>query len=132
MCKRLLYPGAFVLLALGAACSGDTTSIVCTTEARAAISLTIQDSVTAARFPFSSVLVVASDGTYRDSSRVATIDATNASFGVGLAYERAGTYAIDVTASGYAPWRMSGIVVTKADNGCHVQGQSIVARLKKT
>lgn len=107
---RLLVLPALLLLA---AC-GD--NLICTTEARAGISVTVVDAATAQ--PIDEYRGIVGDGSYSDSIR----------FG-GAAYERAGTYAVTIEADGYATWNRTGVVVT--DGACHVNGVVLRAEMER-
>ena len=125
----ILHKLHFVLLAgglLGVGCSAvDPTDItVCTQEARAGITVDVRDAVTNAQVGRGSI-VVAREGAVADT-------ATDTPLGNGpysLVFERAGTYTVSVTQSGYQPWTQSGVVVTKGT--CHVNGVAVTARLQK-
>jgi hypothetical protein len=82
----------------------------------------VQDSVTSGA-PASQATVVVRDvdGTFADSGK--TVDWFS------TAPERAGTYRVDVRASGYRDWTANNVVVTK--NGCHVVPVEITARLER-
>jgi hypothetical protein len=121
-----------ILPAVAGCVSGDhTTGVTCTEEGAAGVVITLEDSVAAARFPFTDVRAVASEGVYRDTARVASITAsTTSARTVGLVFERAGTYSLEVTAAGYAPWRVDGITVAKGAVCGHVIPRAIAARLQ--
>lgn len=70
-------------------------------EGVAGIAVTLEDSITSVKFPFTDVRVIASEGTYRDTARVTEItgSATSART-IGLLFERPGTYSVEVTAAG--------------------------------
>jgi len=106
-----------------------TVTQVCTLEARAGIVITLEDSVSGSRGPFAGVSYVARDGAYRDTLFLNSVapPAGQPTFQVGLAYERAGTYQVTVTASGYKPWTKSAVAVAK--DACHVIPVSLTARL---
>ena len=101
----------------------------CTQEARPALMIALADSLTGATSGFTNVAVVARDGTYADSVVQATYPASPFNGPVGLAYERRGTYAVTVRASGYAPWTRTGVAVT--GDQCHVATVSLTARLSR-
>jgi len=103
---------ALLLAPLAGAC---TDTLLCTTEARAAISVNVIDAGT--RVPIAGYRGIVRDGSYSDSLR----------FG-GAAYERTGTYTVTIEADGYQTWTRSGIVVT--DGECHVNGVSLLAELE--
>ncbi len=98
-------------LLLLAAC-GD--NLLCTTEARAGVSVTVVDAAT--NQPIPEYRGIVRDGSYSDSLR----------FG-GAAYERAGTYSVTVEADGYLTWTRAGVVVT--DGACHVNGVALRAEM---
>lgn len=102
----------------------------CTQEARAGITIGVQDSVTGSAGPFGNVSYVAKDtSAYRDSTFIATVttQVSGSLFLVGLAYEHVGKYTVTVTAAGYRPWIKTGVVVAK--DACHVIGVSLTAKL---
>jgi hypothetical protein len=106
-----------------------TVTVVCTLELRPAIVVTLQDSTNGSKGPFSSVSYSARDGTYADSTLLATVPAQlgGVDFSVGLAYERPGTYTVNVKANNYRLWTKSAVVVAK--DLCHVVTANLVARL---
>jgi hypothetical protein len=102
----------------------------CTLEARAGITIAVQDSLTGSSGPFSNVSYVAKDtSTFQDSTFIASVPAqvSGSPFLVGLAYEHAGKYTVTVRATGYRSWIKTGVVVGK--DACHVIGVSLTARL---
>lgn len=102
------------------------TDLVCTEEARPALMVGIADSVTGATTGFTGVTIRAIDGAYADSA-VMPVYPDQFNGPVPLAYERRGTYTVSVSASGYATWSKSGIVVT--GDQCHVITTPITAKL---
>jgi len=128
--------GALVCVSLtiaGCARGDYATSINCTDIGISGINVTLEDSITTAKYPFTDVRVIASEGMYRDTARVTSITGTATSAGsIGLVVERPGTYAVEVTAAGYTPWRVEGIKVVKEADACgHVVPRSLVARLRQ-
>lgn len=105
-----------------AAC--DTFGVVCTSDRRPGIAVMVLDSSTSAPVVSDSVLVIASEGMYADTAR--PISDTAEAF---LAYERAGTYNVQVKANGYQPWESTNIQVS--EDACHVERVSLVARLQQ-
>ena len=103
-----------------------TVAVVCTTEARAGLTLTVSDSITGVATGITSLSISARSGSVRDSVFYPTVPA-GAALVQGLAYERAGTWDIRVNADGFRPWAALGVVVT-ADL-CHVVGVPLAARL---
>jgi hypothetical protein len=102
------------------------TDVVCTAEARPALMVGLADSLTGATTGFTSVTIRAIDGAYADSIVMPTYpDQFNGP--VPLAYERKGTYTVSVSASGFATWTKSGIVVT--GDQCHVSTVPVTAKL---
>jgi hypothetical protein len=101
----------------------------CTTEARAAISLVVVDSLAPNTTGFTGVWARAVDGAYRDSSAMTFVEPGTGTTRLALAYERRGTYTVTVHANGYQDWTRSGIVVTGDE--CHVTGVLLTARLVK-
>jgi hypothetical protein len=100
-------------------------SVVCTAELRPGISIAVQDSVTGvAPTGSGSTTFRAWDSTYSDSVTYPLLVS-----GWGTAGERAGVYSVTVDATGFAPWRRDGIVVTRGI--CHVRTVQLVARLQR-
>ena len=110
------------MAAVLAACNTLTSDVICTAEARAGLTVSPVDSITSAPVT-SSLQVVAKEGAYADTAKV--LIGTS----VGLAWERAGTYTVEVSAPGYMLWSKSNVVVTKGI--CHVDGVAITAKLRK-
>jgi hypothetical protein len=95
----------------------------CTTEAKPAVSVTVQDSATNARVG-RGARIIARDGAFAD-----TADFSNEYDGpYGLAHERRGSYDVTVEQQGYRIWSRAGVSVT--DDECHVRTVSITARLQ--
>ena len=96
----------------------------CTTDARPALSVSVVDSLTGGLPLSDSIIGVARDGGFSDTVRYPVFEGMSPLF---LAYERAGTYQVDVHAEGYASWSRQGIRVDKGE--CHVRGAQLVAKL---
>ena len=96
---------------------------ICTREARAGLTVEVVDSVSGASAA-DGAKVLAVSPAVRDSAI-----GSSASSSVSLAYERAGTYTVTVTRSGYHAWSRSNVVVN-ADQ-CHVIPVRLVARLQR-
>lgn len=110
--------GLLVIVAAGiSACSKGTT--MCTMEARSAIAVVVRDSLTGAGLAATSVAVVRED-TFVDTLR--GVDSV-----VSGAYERAGTYRVEVSSPGYRTWRRDGVRVGRDE--CHVQTVHLRAML---
>lgn len=112
------------LLALVAGCDGDE-SIVCTTEARFGVNLSVKDAVTGQLIP-EGVRGALRDGSYIDSLQVFT-DIEGRIFSLAGAVERPGTYRVDLAAPGYQPWMRSDVRVVAGR--CHVEPVSIQANM---
>ena len=98
----------------------------CTDESVPAFRVDVRDSTTGRRIipPFD---IYVRDGIYVDSAKArATGDSTYSPFA--LAFERSGTYSVEVNAPAYQLWRVSSVQVTKDE--CHVQTVELVARLQ--
>lgn len=102
------------------------TDVVCTEEARPALMVGITDSLTGATSGFTGVTIRAIEGAYADSV-VMPMYPDQFNGPVALAYERRGTYTVSVSASGYATWSKTGVVVD--GDQCHVSTVSVTARL---
>lgn len=116
-----------LLTTLVLAASGcDALPLACTAEARAAVSVEIRDSATSAPLADGTIAAV-TEGPYTD-----TLTLCGWSGSVGLtrcgAWERAGTYAVQVTRPGYQPWSRTGVSVTR--DACHVRGVALQALLQ--
>ncbi|SRR6266540_3331291 len=99
--------------------------IICTTEFRYGIGVTVVDSLSGA-FGGAGATVIAQDGAYADT--VSHAPGSSDDFPFGLAGERAGTYTVTVLKTGYDMWTRSGVTVTK--NVCHVNGVAITAKIQ--
>ena len=98
--------------------------VACTTEARAAVSVEVRDSITHA-LAGRGARIVAQDGAYADTAKYSS----NFDGPYGLAHERAGTYAVSVEQAGYQRWLRTGIRVTRDE--CHPRTVSLIARLQR-
>ncbi len=121
-----------VAILISAACGsvndpGD--ELVCTTEARAAISLTVVDSLTGQPAAFTGLFARVADGTYTDSTTHFFTTPGSGAVSTALAYERKGSYTVTVGAAGYQNWVKTGVNVTAGE--CHVNGVVLTARLVK-
>jgi hypothetical protein len=97
-----------------------TDSAVCTAEARPGLVLSVIDSTTGQPIASPSI-VAARAGLYADTARIFVAPTYY------FLYERAGTYIVTVTHSGFQPWRRDGVIVV-ADR-CHVQTVRMTAAL---
>lgn len=110
-----------------------TVGLVCTTEVRAGLVLTVSDSVTGSASGLTGLAIAAQSGYVRDSLYYPSVPANMPGAPAllqGLAFERPGTWEVRVNAAGYAPWVQSGIAVT-ADL-CHVIPVAIAVRLRRS
>lgn len=119
---------AALMLAI-TACDPDVIGIACTLEARAAISITVVDSVTRAGIGAGATLIL-QEGAYRDS---VTFPADQPYYNStplwGFASaEREGTYDVRVRRPGYQLWERRGVRVTS--DQCHVNTVELEARLQ--
>lgn len=115
------------LLVLVAGCDSDD-SIICTTEARFGVNLSVKDATTGQLIP-EGVRGVLKDGSYLDTLQVFT-DIEGRIFSLAGAVERPGTYRIDLTAPGYQPWTRSDVRVP--EGRCHVEPVSLQADMIPT
>jgi hypothetical protein len=95
----------------------------CTTEARAAITVQVLDSITSAPVG-EGATITASNGTTVYSA--VTHDDYPGPYQ--LAHEKAGEFTVAVQMSGYAPWSRAGVQVTRGE--CHVRTVDLTARLQ--
>jgi hypothetical protein len=121
--RRLNSGLSFVLVVSLAAC--DSTGVVCTTEARAGLAVTVTDSLSAGPLMADSLSLVAREGSFRDSIRVPVV-ATRSP--ISMVAERAGSYSLEVMADGYAPWSNEGFTVRSGE--CHVETVAVEVLLR--
>lgn len=111
--KKIILLLCFAPLLLASTCNDDDETIFCTTEAVAALNVTVRlgDSTT----PTSEgVTVVATDGDYTETLLVQ--DTTNPVF-IG-AFERQGNYIVTVSKEGYQTYTSEMTIITRDE--CHV------------
>jgi len=101
--------------------------VACTMEARPAIQLSLLDENGMALPAGSNVRVIATTGSFSDSTTVLT----NGTNSFPLSWERPGTYSIQVNVDGYAPATISDIVVGRTPDGCHVSTRQLTAQLHR-
>jgi hypothetical protein len=106
----------------------DTAGGACTEEARAGLSVSVTDSLLGP-VVFTGLSVVVYEGAYRDSILQATYPGAPFEGPLGFAYERAGTYGIEIRADGYASWNRAGVVVERDE--CHVITVPVTARMTR-
>jgi len=118
--------GWHALLIAAVACSRST-SPICTQEIRPAIAAYVKNSSTNEGTASGASLVVL-DGNYKDSVAAPgnRPDLDNAP--LFAAAERAGTYRVTVTKTGFAPWIQNDVRVTA--NECHVNTVTLTALLQ--
>ena len=92
-------------------------------EARAAIGVTVIDSMTRQPLTGATVTVVSANG----YAETVTAPASSGSYQFGFAYEKEGVYAVTVRRTGYHDWHIKDVVVTR--DVCHVQGVGLEAAL---
>lgn len=102
--------------------------VMCTMEARAGLQVAVRDANGQELPANTHVWVSISDGAYRDSSMVMPGAATSTA---SMAYERAGSYRVRVSAPGYTPVVFDNVVVGRTPDGCHVQTRKMTATLKR-
>jgi hypothetical protein len=123
-----MVPALLALAALGAECPTSNSEVVCTADFRYGLNVTVVDSVTGATVP-RPILIVASEGTFSDTSKFAlqTGDIQFASWP--LLGERSGTFTVLVRAAGYQDWRKSEVQIDR--DVCHVIPVALTARLRR-
>ncbi len=120
-----ISPTAFLLTALctlGACSSSPSDPIVCDASARAGITVTIKDAETMEPLAATARGVVR-DGAYVDSLVLIAPETRAAAF------ERAGTYSVEVRLAGYQSFNTSNVRVTAGT--CHVNAVVVPALLLK-
>ncbi len=114
-----------VPLVLAASCkASNSTDVVCTLEARAGINVTVLDADTQAGLA-GIARGSATDGAYVDSLRPGGSMTT-----LSGAYERAGTYTVEIRATGYQGYTTTNVRVLK--DVCHVIPQALTVSLQKS
>lgn len=94
--------------------------LVCTAQFVYAVTVEVRDSLTGGP-PGSTPVGTLSDGQYRE-----TMESHGDQFLYGGG-ERPGTYAVEVEAEGYRPWRIED--VEAGHDGCHVENVEVLARM---
>ncbi len=117
--KRLAVAALVPLLA---ACAGRQGDVVCTLEARSAVTVELHDARTGAALT-GPATVVARAGSYADTASIPEDMSST-----GLAYERAGLYEVTVRKSGYRDWTRQDVAVTRDE--CHVRTVQLRADLE--
>jgi hypothetical protein len=118
--------GWYSILIAAVACA-DSTSAVCTQEVRPGLAVYVRNSSTSAGIA-SGASLVAQDGTYKDSVAAPANRADLDNSPLFAAAERAGTYQVTVTKTGFVTWTQSNVRVT-ADR-CHVNTVTLTALLQ--
>lgn len=115
---------AGVLVVVGLLSGGSAGCFVCTAESRPAVSLTVLDARTEGEVDAdpSSVQVVIRDGAWADTVQAGPEGR------MPLAFGRPGEYSLSVTAPGYLPWRLDGVVAF--DDRCGVNTVVVRALLE--
>ena len=125
MVKASLLATAGVCLSLlVGSCQALGITKACTDEARAGIRLSLME-LGGSPLETDGVTVTVTDGSFAESR---VVPGDRADVPVLLAFERAGTYSITVTADGYDVWTSEGVRVTREDS-CHVATTSVEAAL---
>jgi hypothetical protein len=99
--------------------------LVCTTEARPAITVEVLDSVTSVPVG-EGATITATNG----SSLYSAITYEDYAGPYQLAHEKAGEFRVTVEKSGYASWSRDGVRVTRGE--CHVHTVQLTALLQPT
>lgn len=99
---------------------------VCTAILKPGIVLTIVDGATGTPIE-GEATVVATEGSYSETVSLPSIPPAPGH--AVLAFERAGTYRVEVHAVGYLPWVMSSVHVSRDD--CHVETVALTSRLTR-
>jgi hypothetical protein len=113
-----------------AGCNLSPTETACTADIRPAIEVTIRDAGSGEYLAAQATGAV-TDGAFRDTLRLSSgrrVDGVMIWQTRSGAAERPGTYRVEVTAPGYAPWVREG--VRARDGECHVGTVGLDARLQ--
>ena len=100
---------------------------LCTTDIAPGLIVEIRDA-RSGRWIADSATVTARDGNFVDTLRAGAIVRDGSMRDRYGAYERPGTYALEVQRPGYRRWRASGVVLTKG--ACHVSTEVLHADLE--
>jgi hypothetical protein len=100
----------------------------CTADLKPAVRVKIVDAATGGLVEAPSVTVTVTDGPYTDTVTL-SVPPVGALF-VYLAFERTGTYRVEVNAPGYSPWVEAEVRAVDRDE-CHVKTVDLTARLEK-
>lgn len=120
--------GWYSILLAAVACSS-ATSPICTADIRAGLAVYVKNSLTSAGIASGASLVVR-EGTFKDSVEAPSGRPDLDNSPIFAAAERAGTYQVTVTKTGYAAWVQSNVLVTA--NECHVNTVTLTALLQPT
>ena len=126
------YVGSlFVLVCLlgNFGCGGSGSNVGCTASVDNGIVVVVTDAQTHAPIAAGAVGTI-QDGTYKETLRPFTLDASGNVISLAGAAERTGTYTVQITKAGYAPFEKQNVVVTR--NVCHVNTVTIAAELNAT
>lgn len=110
-----------------AGCGAFEETLVCTTEARPSVVVSVQDSVSGLAIAAGATLVL-QDGAFVDSLTLPGAWANDALLSTPNSAERPGTYTVTVRRADYADWIKTGVVVRQGR--CHVHTVTLTARLK--
>jgi hypothetical protein len=119
--RALRVFGAFALGIGATSLTACRREVISCAIARAAISVSVSDSVSGADGPFSNVIAVATGSVFKDSVLFALILPSSAGAGnpkqIQLAFNEPDTYSVTVIADGYKQWSKSN-VSAPPDNQC--------------
>lgn len=120
---------AALVLSLASVARGCTILAPCEDVEKPAIALIILDSATQGPLASDSIIVVAVDGPYTDSTRFSNSRPDPVTH-LQLARERPGLYDIRISAAGYRTWAQNDIRVR--GGRCHVNTVDVTALLQRT
>ena len=106
----------------------DLTGPVCTTEVVSGLDVRVVDTNSRESIAHMPGMVIATGGEFADTVMLPDSYGGYASPLAQLAWERSGTYTVEVFMSGYAPWTREGIRVEGGE--CHVRKVSITAEVQ--
>jgi hypothetical protein len=124
-----LLAAAFVLVIGCKAETNNDQAVVCTDSIDPGIEMEVVDAVTNVSLAQDAVAMLTSQD-YSEQMVICYVDATGKATTLCGAYERPGTYNIQVTVNGYEPWSQASIVV--ASSVCHVTKTRLTARINIT
>lgn len=115
------------LVCAGCKDSGSPSGVMCTTEARVGLQISVRDAVTGLPAA-NNVIAIARDNSFVDTLRAFPFGNPDSALTLYGLYERPGVYAVILKKSGYQDWIRTDVVLNK--DQCHVITVQLEARLQ--